>query len=226
MRFVFGLLLWASGVMAAYAMQVDKAIVHFPADKSPRQDVVIGNPGEEPLFVDVGILTVSDPGTDSEQRLPVKDPESAPLIATPRRLMVPPGGSRRVRLVNLEGHGDMEKVYRVDLRPVAPPEQMDSTGVRVLVGYQLLVFVAPSQTGVSLEGQRDGKSLTLSNKGNVNVLLHEGEQCPPSLSTRPCEPVQGRRLYPGNSVTLALPMDAPVRFNLTTAGETRQQRYP
>lgn len=178
MRFVFGLLLWASGVMAAYAMQVDKAIVHFPADKSPRQDVVIGNPGEEPLFVDVGILTVSDPGTDSEQRLPVKDPESAPLIATPRRLMVPPGGSRRVRLVNLEGHGDMEKVYRVDLRPVAPPEQMDSTGVRVLVGYQLLVFVAPSQTGISLEGQRDGKSLTLTNKGNVNVLLHEGGAVP------------------------------------------------
>jgi P pilus assembly chaperone PapD len=108
--------------------------------------------------------------------------------------------------VNLEGHGDTEKVYRVDLRPVAPPEQMDSTGVRVLVGYQLLVFVAPAQTGVSLEGQRDGKSLTLTNKGNVNVLLHEGEQCPPSPSTQPCEPVQGRRLYPGNRFSSPLPI--------------------
>ena len=169
--------------MAAYAMQVDKAIVHFPADKSPRQDVVIGNPGDEPLFVDVGILTVSEPGTDREQRVPVKDPDAAPLIATPRRLMVPPAGSRRVRLVNLEGHGDTEQVYRVDLKPVAPPEQMDTTGVRVLVGYQLLVFVAPAESRVDLTGQRDGKSLTLTNNGNVNVLLHEGEQCPPSPST-------------------------------------------
>ncbi len=226
MRFVLGLLLWAAGAMAGYAMQVDKAIVHFPADQSPRQDVIIGHPGEEPLFVDVGILTVSDPGTEQEQRVPVKDPEAAPLIATPRRLMVPPAGSRRVRLVNLDGYGDTEQVYRVDLKPVAPPAQMESTGVRVLVGYQLLVFVAPAQTRVVLDGQRNGQSLTLTNNGNVNVLLHEGEQCPPSPSTQPCEPVEGRRLYPGNSVTLPLPMDAPVRFNLTTAGETRQQRYP
>lgn len=226
MRVLVALCLWGMAALAAAAMQVDRAIVSFPADKPPRQDVIISNPDDEPLFVDVGVMEVLNPGTEQEQRVVIKDPDNAALIATPRRLMVPPGGSRRVRLVSLNGFGEQEKVFRVDLRPVAAPEQLNTTGVRVLIGYQLLVFVAPQQSQVALEARRDGKQLELRNNGNVNVLVYEGEQCPPSPSTDACQEVPGKRLYPGTGLTLDLPMDAPVTFNVTADGQTSQRQFP
>lgn len=207
------------------AMVIDRAVITFSAGDSPRQDVLISNPDEDPLFIDVEVLTVTHPGTGVEERTVVKDPESIGLIATPRRLMIPPGGQRVVRLVNLNGHGDKERVYRVNLNPVSGPVESEQMGVRVMVGYQLLVFVEPRQVNVKLEGEREGRELSLFNAGNVNVRVHHGEQCPPEPTTGECREINGKRLYPGNSLVLELPWDAPVSFSISAADKSRKRRF-
>ncbi len=223
-RILLGLLLASS---AHAAMVVDRIFINFSADGPPRQDVSIINPDEDPLYVQVEVLEVRHPGTEHEQREVIRDPESIGFIATPNRLTVPPGGRRTVRLVNLDGHGDKERVYRVNLNPVAAPFEADSTVIRVLVGYQLLVFVEPRQTLVDMKGYRDGKTLHLHNTGNVNIRLYNGKQCPAgaSESQNDCVEVQGRRLYPGNQVEIALPLDEPVTFQRETAKQIDSRRF-
>jgi P pilus assembly chaperone PapD len=221
---LLGMLL-AGAVQAS--MVLDRAIVEFASGGPPREDVTVFNPGDEPLFIEVQVLNVLLPGTPEEQRVVVRDPESIGFIATPTRLTVPPGARRRVRLVNLEGHGEQERVYRVNLRPVPPPVESDTMAVRVMVGYQLLVFIKPERQRVDLDARRDGHTLHLHNRGNVNIRLTEGWQCPPGVSRgrEGCEAVRGRRLYPGNQVELSLPLDRPASFRVEAAGNRSWQTF-
>lgn len=220
---LMGVLGWGA---AGAAMVIDRAVIDFAADAPPRQDVLVANPDEQPLFVDIQVLDVRNPGTEEEARVPVRDPEAIGLIATPRRLMVPAGGQRLVRLVNLNGHGDSERVYRVNLKPVSGPVESEQMGVRVMVGYQLLVFVAPEQARVSLDAERRGKRLHLRNDGNVNVRLFQGRQCPGGMSREAdCVELKGRRLYPGNDHVIKLPYDAPVEFSVMADGKSSRRRF-
>jgi P pilus assembly chaperone PapD len=216
-------LVWGS---AAGAMSINRAVITFTPDGAAREDVVVSNPGEQALYIDVQVLDVLKPGTEDEERNVVKDPEAIGLIATPRRLRVPAGGQRVVRLVNLNGHGDREQVYRINLKPMSGPVESEQMGVRVLVGYQLLVFVQPRDVNVDLKAERNGRELVLHNQGNVNVRLHQGEQCPPApVQDDECREVDGLRLYPGNRKVLELPRDAPVRFSVSAAGDSRKRRF-
>lgn len=218
-------LILVSGSVHA-AMAIDRSVITFRSDGSARQDVRVSNPDEDPIYIDVQVLDVTQPGTDSEERTVVKDPESIGLIATPRRVMVPAGGQRLVRLVNLEGHTDRERVYRVNLKPESGPVESDEMGVKVMVGYQLLVFVEPREVKVDLQARRDGDELVLHNRGNVNVRLHQGEQCPPAPTPGgSCKELEGMRLYPGNREKVELPRAAPVTFSISASGETRTRRF-
>ena len=212
---------WLSSPATA-SMIVDRTILTFEAGTTPRQDVTITNPDTDNLYVEVTVLEVSNPGTDEETRTPVKDPETIGLVAAPRKLMVPPGGRRTVRLVNLNGNGDVEKVYRVNFTPVAPPAAVKGMAIRVLVGYQVLIFVAPQKVQSELTSERSGNLLKLDNKGNVNLMLTDGQQC--STPQRDsCVELTGKRLYPGNHLEMDLPGQGPVFFRVTE-GETSRVR--
>ena len=239
------ILIIISGLMlqpAVAGIYVDKSIITFESGDALRQDVIISNPDPERAFVEVQVLEVNDPGTDDETRKVVKDPESIGLIASPRRLMIPPSSQRVIRLVSLNGFQDSEQVYRVNVRPVAGAVESDKMAVMVLVTYQLLVFVEPDRVVVNLEADRDGDILTLHNTGNVNVLLYDGQQCEadseaersdaasasvealinPENVEDNCVEVNSKRLYPGNQVSMTLPRSAPVTFRMTAAGETKE----
>ena len=209
---------------ALASLAIDRSILVFETGKSPRQDVMASNAGDTNLFLEVEVLEVISPGTDQEQRNVVRDPESIGFVAAPRRLMVPPQGRRPVRLMNINGHGDVERVYRVNIKPVLPPAETEGLGVRIVVAYQVLVFVAPKTIDVRLEGQRDGNRLTLRNTGNVNLMLANGRQCT-MINGSDCVEVQGRRLYPGNSVVIELPSANPVTFEVDANGQRQIRQF-
>lgn len=206
------------------SLGIDRSILAFQPGNPPRQDVIASNSGDTNLFLEVEVLEVTNPGTDQEQRTIVRDPESIGFIAAPRRLMVPPGGRRPIRLMNLNGHGDVERVYRVNVKPVMPPAESRGMGVRLIVAYQVLVFVAPKKSVVSLDSRREGNKLTLINNGNVNILLSNGEQCP-MVYSQDCDPVNGTRLYPGNRAVIELPRPAPAEFDVEADGKRLRQRF-
>lgn len=204
-------------------MVLDRSIVTFAADMPAREDVTVNNPDPDPLFVEVEVLEVRNPGTDKEERIVVRNPEEIGLIATPKRLMVPTGSSRVVRLVNLAGHGSSERVYRVNIKPVVAPEEGSGEGkksmsIKILVAYQLLIFVDPAKTEVAVDALRQGNTLRLSNKGNVNAFLYDGRQCKDGEAREQCPTLQAIRLYPGNERTITLPRDQAVDFMMEAAG--------
>jgi len=215
---------------AGAVMAVDRSIFHFEPGGPPRADVQIINPDDEPMYVEVEVLEVVFPGTIDEQRLPVADPRAVDFLVTPNRLVVPPKSRRIVRLVNLGGHGEQERVLRINLKPVPAPMQATTSGVRVLVAHQLLVVVMPEEPRSEIVANRDGNHLLLENRGNVNVLLRSGRACATAADldvphSDACSAIEARRLYPGNSWDLDLARTGPVEFVLMQADESRRQRY-
>lgn len=204
---------------------VDRAIVRLGADKPPREDVKVINNGSEIGYVSVEVFEVKNPGTEREERVKVTDPDQVKLLASPSKLMIPPNSQKLVRIVNLDPAGTEERIYRINVTPVLPPLQQDEGSVvRVVVAYQLLVMVDPTEPQENLEILRQGYHLTVNNKGNTNVLFSDGKQC--DAQGENCVEIPAHRVYPGNRWEIDLERDAPVVFNLTSYAGVREVRTP
>ena len=185
----------------------------FTANSPLQNDVQIANTSEtETLFVNVEVLEVTAPGTPEETRIVADDPSQIGLIATPDRVILPPGSRRLVRLVNLFPAEKEERIFRVNFTPVAGEFEAEQSTVRLMVGYQALVIVRPNTTETQLVGSREGNILTLENKGNTNVYLDRIRQCQDDKPDE-CTPMTENRLYPGNVWELELEQDGPITFN-------------
>lgn len=208
-------------------MSLDRNIIHFIPGEPGRADVSVQNKGDEPLYVDTEILEVLHPGTDAESRATVSPGPDLPLLVSPGKMVVQPGRSKLLRVVNLAGHGEKERVFRINVKPVAPPANAKRSGIRLFVGYQLLVFLAPAAAEPDLVASRSDGRLVFENRGNMNFLLHSGRQCPPDVESAAigerCATFQGSRLYPGNRWAVEIPWATPVEFTVTS-GETNTRR--
>jgi len=215
------LLAWT--IHATATMVVDRTIIRFEAGEPSRQDVLITNNGAETLYLKVEVFEVKDPGTPSERREKPTDPSAITLLATPNKMIVPSGGRKLIRLVNLGGH-ELERIYRVNVTPVVGELKATGMTVNVVVAYQLLVIVAPGEPVIDLDYERTGKRATFKNHGNTNALLHGGEQCPadPNSSSN-CVKLEAHRIYAGNVWELELPFDTPFEYSLTI-GEAHSRR--
>ncbi len=214
---VLMVLLFVSISPASANMVLSEAIVHFEPGKPLRKDIEVENPSSENLYVEVTPAVVLEPGTENEQRQSISDPRESGLLVTPNKLVVPPGGRKLVRLVSLEPLGEKERVYRVTFKPVVGDLETEHIGIKVLIGYEVLILMQPSTPKPNLVAIRNGKKLSFANKGNTNVLLREGTQCPKGSSKNPddCESLRGKRLYPGNSWSVDLPYNMPVEYQIS-----------
>lgn len=208
---------------AAGSMYLDRSIVVFQPGQPPRDDVLVINAEEEVLYVSLDVFEIIDPGTEQEQRTQADDPQQASLIATPNKLIVPPLGRKRVRIVNLK-QDEAEHIYRINVTPILPPlDDSESSIVRVIVAYQLLVIVQPENPVEDLQVTREDSELKFRNAGNTNVLLSEGVQCDAQGSN--CTDLPTKRVYAGNEFTVALPYGTPVNYKITSIDATRQATF-
>lgn len=205
-------------------MSLDRSILVFDTGSAPRQDVEITNSGAENLYLETEILLVTAPGTEQETREQVLDPEAIELLVTPARMIVPPGARRLLRVVYLGEPPEVDRIYRVNVRPVVGPVEAEATAVKVIVAYQLLIIIRPEDPQPELVWQREGRQLEFSNRGNSNILLFNGVQCPPTGGD--CVDLNtARRLYAGNDWSLELPFDAPVEFTTGIGQRNVRQRF-
>jgi P pilus assembly chaperone PapD len=202
---------------------VDDSVVIITDPSQSRYDVTVFNTDEtEKLYLEITPHRVVNPGEINET-LEVIDFASAPdFLVSPNRAILEPKDETLVRLLNLNSAGEKELVYRINVVPVTPPvelEQPEEEVVRsmlqVVIAYQILVIIAPNNPEPVMDYKREGDIVTFSNVGNSNYLLTEGEQCNPQ-SPKQCEPIQAKRMYPGNSWTLQLPFDGPANYTLRT----------
>ena len=65
---------------SAHSRYIDKAIIDFLPDGSPRQDVKVTNDSDDNLYVKVEVLEVLNPGTDKEERKAVTNSDDISFI--------------------------------------------------------------------------------------------------------------------------------------------------
>ena len=206
--------------LAKADMILNKSIIYFEPDAPNREDLEIQNAGSEPLYIQVTPKIVHKPGTEEQSREVYDDPKKAGLLVSPNKLIVPPNGRKLLRFVNLNPKPEEEKVYRVSITPVAGELTAKNTGVKIMIGYEVLVVVHPTQGYIDLVHERTGTFLNLKNMGTQNVLLRKGNQCPQGVEDESeCHQLPGKRLYPGNSWSVELAADLPVTYFLSRGKE-------
>jgi hypothetical protein len=120
-----------------------------------------------------------------------------------------------MRVAVIGAQADMEKVYRITVKPVTGPVTSDTTGLKLLVGYDLLVLVRPTAIRQDIGVARQGQKLVLTNRGNASVELADGKQC--DQNGRDCKPLPSKRLYAGASWEQELPRTTPVEYQVGSA---------
>jgi len=208
-------------------MILNKSIIHFEADKPNRQDVVVENSGNTPLYIKVTTHSIFNPGTDQQSRKKIVNPKESGLLVSPNKLVVSPKGRKLIRFLNLKPKRHQEGVYRVAIEPVAGKLIAKKTGLKILIGYEVLVLAQPINPAPKLVAIREGRNLTMSNEGQTNIFLLEGKQCPSkSTKTEDCVSLQTGRLYPGNKWQISLPHDAPVQYQISIGTQNSLRSIP
>ncbi len=195
---------------AAAQMLISNPVVHFDPGSPKSQDVEVINTGKDILYAQINIFRVPNPD-NTKEREAITDPRDAGLLVTPNRLIVPPGGRKLLRLMVRTPASKEDLVYRVRVEPkvggleTEQQEERKQLGIKILVGYELLVIVRPPDAKPNIEIVRTGNVLSFSNQGNTNVAIRKIVQCNADKSD--CEEIQGKRLYAGSVWEVELPRD-------------------
>jgi P pilus assembly chaperone PapD len=197
-------------VPASAELTVSQLIVEL-GPKAATADIEIINDSPERSYVAVEPREIIAPGSANETPFVSPDPERLGLIASPARMILEPRQRRTLRLAAIASDLPRERVYRVNVKPVAGDVASEQTGLKLLVGYDLLVLVRPKTPSSALVASRDERGLTVVNEGNASVELSEGKQC--DKRGGPCRPLPSKRLYAGASWTQP--------FSATASGEYR-----
>ena len=214
-----GLCLGLSLLAAAPAsaeLVVSQLIVEFKADGPRTADIEILNNGDERSYAVVEPREILKAGTPGEQRVATPDPAKLGLLASPARFILESGQRRTLRIAAIGALQDRERVYRVTVKPVTGDVSGSESGLKLLVGYDLLVLVRPTAVRDSIRIERNGSELTLTNEGNASVELAEGKQCDPG--GKACHELPAKRLYAGASWKQALPRPQCGEYRVRAAG--------
>lgn len=216
-----------AGLICSEAAEADivlsQLIVDLQNGKHMREDVEIWNNSPDRTFVAVEPREILNPALPSQTARVEPDPEKLGLLVSPTRMILEPGQRRLLRFAALTSDAAHEHVYRVTVKPVAGTVQSKDSGLKVLVGYDVLVLVRPSVSNPDVRAVRNGRTLTFVNGGNVSVEVVNGRQC--GMSRAHCVELPGKRLYPGASWSVELPADGPANYVLKSPGRVDHSSY-
>lgn len=203
---------------------ISNAILEFQPDGQGQKDIEIISRSKDNDYVVTEVSEIINPGAANQSERPFENPEEAGLLVTPDKVVLSAGSRRVLRFVLMKEPGEQERIYYVTVKPVIPGlSQNNKLGLKVLVGYRVMVIVRPATTKADFSAQRTGKTLTFRNTGNTNLLLQQGQQC---ASTKDCRPLAVERIHAGQSKTLTLHMDAPVSYSIWDGQNTTEKQFP
>ena len=220
------LLLFSLAHTAAAQITVDRNIIDLSAG-TRRADIAVSNTGQSNEEVEISLFAISNPGLDSEQRLSVDNPRELGLLATPRRFLLEPGQSRKVRISFLKPATTTDNIYRMRVTPKngsTATRKAPGTAVSIAIAYELLLILRPSKPDTRLEVNRQQNSLQVKNTGNSNAMLFDGKQC--NAQGDNCKQLPGKRIYSGANHEFTLPYtNTPVSFMLNNGVDTYGVEY-
>ena len=202
---------------------LSELIVDLQAGKLDREDVEIWNNSPDRSYVAVEPRRIIDPALPSQRDFRDPDPEKLGLLVAPARMILEPGQRKLIRIATLLRSANREQVYRVTVKPVVGGIKSEDSGLKIVVGYDVLVLVRPAQATVNVTGKRTGRTLTFTNSGNVSVEVVDGRQC--EVGSQHCAQLPSKRLYPGVSWVVDLQSDQPVQYLLKSPGKNERRTY-
>ena len=127
-------------VSAASAQIVlSNLIVDLSPGKDARQDIEVLNSAPDRAYVSVEPAEIVDAGTLSQMRKLEADPEKLGLLVAPSRMILEGGQRKLIRIAAIAPPADRERVYRVTIKPVIGHVTSGQSGLKILVGYDVLV---------------------------------------------------------------------------------------
>jgi P pilus assembly chaperone PapD len=196
---------------AAAELLLSQLVVELAPGERSRADIEVLNSGPERIFVAVEPREILNPGTPAESARSDPDPEKLGLLAGPARMILEPGQRRLLRVAALAG-SPRERTYRVTVKPVVGKLSAEGSGLKLLVGYDVLVIVRPPEPKPHVSAARAGERLILTNDGNVSVELDGGKACDAAMKI--CKDLPGGRLYTGAQKTIGIAADRRVSYQL------------
>ena len=190
-RAALAALLATLAMPAVASISVDKTEVIVEAG-TERDAVTVTNDSDAPAFVSISAREILEPGKAPEVANKSPDPKTVGLLAAPTRLALAPKERRTVRLQFLDPARARDRVWRVTVQEVSGPVTSETTGLVLLIGYDILVIQRPVKPAPSLSAKRDGKKLLVTNEGNSFALLDYGKQCPGDDAAA-CKDIVGAR---------------------------------
>jgi P pilus assembly chaperone PapD len=224
LRFIGAALITAlSPAVAQAELVLSELIVELQPGKQAREDLEIWNNSPERAYVAIAPREIVNPSLPSQSERREADPEKLGILVSPSRMILEPGARKLVRLATLLPSADRERVYRVTVKPVIGGVDAKDTGLKILVGYDVLVLVRPGQPIANVTAVRDGRKLKFNNNGNVSVELMSGKQC--DSAHVHCTDLPAKRLYPGASWIVELGADGPAEYMLRSPGRADRRIF-
>lgn len=208
---------------ASAQLAVSQLIVELKPGASRAADIEIFNDSDERSFVSVEPREIINPGLDKEKPQLFPDPEALGLLVSPTRLVIEPRQRKRLRIAAIGPEPSRERVYRVTVKPVSGDVAGKETGLKLLVGYDLLVLVRPTVSAPNVELRRTGSVLRVLNRGNTSVELAEGKQC--NEAGENCQQLPSKRLYAGASWQLQLPQAKAGEYRIRAGRDWSTARF-
>jgi P pilus assembly chaperone PapD len=221
-RLACGVALGLTAMPVAAELVVSDLVVELHAHSQPRKDVEVWNNSDERSYVEIAPAEILNPGSPGERRVQVADPEKLGLLVSPNRMILEPGQRKIVRIAEISDEQDRERVYRITVKPVVGDLSGDQSGLKVLVGYDVLAIVRPGAPVSRISGSRQGKSLIVRNDGNSSAELINGRQCD---ANGRCVNLPGKRLYAGSNWKQELPGNEPVEYMVKGAEHLDSVRF-
>ena len=219
--FMFMLLVFLLPTDSFARISLSTVIVDFEPGKPPYRDVFVNNESDEKAYVQIEIAELRDPGTPEQTRHVITSKSFKDLIVSPRKLVIPPRGRKRIRYISQHKDIDKDKIYRVKVEPMVGNIKAENIVVKIVIAYDTLVIVRPSVLKPDFSIKRKGKEITVTNTGNTSVLLRKGEQCNADKSA--CEKTPGKRIHAGKIWVGQLPIDGPIDYTFSVGGKLMLQ---
>ncbi len=203
------ILLVLFNIPAKAEFMLSSAILEFTPDSPRQKDIEAISVSAADDYLVAEIYEIISAGSASEERVLIDDATKSGLLVTPNKTVLAGNSRKVIRFVSLKEPEDKEHIYRVVVKPVINDvEHDDKIGLKILVGYEVLVIVRPKNLNISYKAERKNNKLTVTNSGNSNILLQSGRQC----SGNECKSPPVTRVYAGTTANIELPLDTPVTY--------------
>ncbi|MCK8540181.1 pilus assembly protein [Yersinia ruckeri] len=165
------------------------------------------NSGDTPLYLDVTLVRIENPGEIAEIKTPIGEIKRPEMIFNPTRITLAPNQEREINLIPLQ-MPQQETLYRLYINPVldlkpaslsAKPEQTISAPMILSIAYGVLIHHVPEKKmqRKSWSHQCVAEGIQLTATGNVRSQFTRLNLWSKKQKQKQKETEKSKSIYPG-----------------------------